>query len=317
MGSPSENKPPGVLMRTVTIALVATIATAATATAALAHPPDLTRLPLGDNLLAEAPEAGHIVACRTNPDAGGAFRDGDWIDTANGTWNLLEKVSVEGATVQSGHYFEYGVDGGERVFATADIPEHPTGTFPVAANDPAYQFDRNPNRIATQDFAFAIPADPVVAASPGCVPGSVGILLSGVVLFNSLDAPGRDAVAHETQDLCQGHPQASGVYHYHSGSSCVIDAFDAGDGHSALIGYILDGFGIYGRRGEDGVELSSGDLDECHGHTHTIQWDGRTVEMYHYHATQDFPYTVGCIRGEYDNNDVSSILGGGGQAQRQ
>jgi hypothetical protein len=306
-------------MRTLPISLVAATAVIATAGAALAHPPDLTRLPLGDNLLADAPEVGHIVACRTNPDAGGAFRDGDWIDMANGTWNLLEKVSVEGSVVLSGYFFEYGVDGGERSFVTADIPEHPTGTFPVAANDPAYQFDRNPNTIAVQDFAFAIPADPVVAPEPGCAPGSVGVLLSGVVLFNALDAPGRDAVAHETQDLCQGHPQGSGVYHYHSGSPCVIDAFDTGEGHSALIGYILDGFGIYGRRGEDGIELSSDDLDECHGHTHVIEWDGRTVEMYHYHATQDFPYTVGCMRGQYENDDVMMISGGesgGGQPRR-
>ena len=43
--------------------------------------------------------------------------------------------------------------------------------------------------------------------------------------------------------------------------------------------------------------LTNADLDECHGHTHTITWDGKAVVMYHYHATREFPYTVGCFRG--------------------
>ena len=62
-------------------------------------------------------------------------------------------------------------------------------------------------------------------------------------------------------------------------------------------------FGIYGRFGEDGETLSN-DLDECHGHTHEIEgdgkqieWDGKQVEMYHYHATYEYPYTIGCFRG--------------------
>jgi hypothetical protein len=128
------------------------------------------------------------------------------------------------------------------------------------------------------------------------------------VLFNALDAPGRDAVAHETQDACQGHPQEAGVYHYHSLSSCVKDE-PGKDGHSKLMGYALDGFGIFGRRGEGGKELASADLDECHGHTHEIDWDGKRVKMYHYHATWDFPYTVGCLRGTYDRENVRVISG--------
>jgi hypothetical protein len=131
------------------------------------------------------------------------------------------------------------------------------------------------------------------------VSGEVGVLLTGVVLFNAFDAGNLDAVAHEVQDKCQGHPQQAGVYHYHSLSTCLEDIEDSGAGeHSNLIGYAFDGFGIYGHRGEDGQVLSTADLDECHGHTHTVEWDGEQVEMYHYHATWDFPYVVGCYRAE-------------------
>jgi hypothetical protein len=42
----------------------------------------------------------------------------------------------------------------------------------------------------------------------------------------------------------------------------------------------------------DGRELTSADLDECHGLTSAIEWDGQTVTMYHYVLTRDFPYGV-------------------------
>lgn len=133
-----------------------------------------------------------------------------------------------------------------------------------------------------------------VAATATCVGGEVGYAVNGVPIFDGFDAGGRDAVAWEIQDECHGHPQMTGVYHYHDRSSCVADA---GSTHSALIGYARDGFGIYGYRGIDGKELTNADLDECHGHSHTITWDGKEVGMYHYHATREFPYTVGCFRG--------------------
>ncbi len=278
------------------------------ATAAAAHSLDTTRLPLGDNKITDHAETGYLWACHTNPEAGGAQVDGPWIDAANGTWNLDEKVSVSGSVTWP-HSLSISVQGDQRVFATNDLPNHPTGVFPIASTEEAYKYDRNPNRIAEQDFGFDLPANPVVLDKPLCAPGAVGILLSGVVLFNAVDAPGRDAVAHETQDDCQGHPQAGSVYHYHNGSRCVLESLDSGTGPSKLIGYAVDGFGIYGPRDENGNELSSADLDACHGRVSAVEWDGKTVEMYHYVATLDFPYTVGCLRGAYSNEDVMTISG--------
>jgi hypothetical protein len=63
------------------------------------------------------------------------------------------------------------------------------------------------------------------------------------------------------------------------------------------MGYMLDGFGIYGPYGENGELLKSIDLDECHGHTHSILWDGTMISLYHYHWTYDFPYNIGCYKG--------------------
>ncbi len=63
-----------------------------------------------------------------------------------------------------------------------------------------------------------------------------------------------------------------------------------------IAGYALDGFGIFGAF-ENGSSLMSSDLDECHGHVHAIVWNGVPTSMYHYHVTDDAPYTLGCFRG--------------------
>jgi hypothetical protein len=269
---------------------------------------DLTHLPLGDGKLSTGPKRGYIWACRVDPQGGGAFRNGPWIHS-DGTYDFTRKAVVSGHVVWPSRY-DIALEGERRVFSTNDLPNHATGTFPIPETDEAYQYDRNPNSIRTQTFDFDLPADPALAASPGCAPGAVGILITGAVLFNALDAPGRDAVAHEAQDACQGHPQPGGVYHYHWVSTCIDDK-RLPDGHSALVGYAIDGFGIFGRYGEGGKLLSSVDLDECHGHTHAIPWNGKMVVMYHYHATWDFPYTVGCLRGAYSMATMLKISGVG------
>ena len=47
---------------------------------------------------------------------------------------------------------------------------HPTGTFPIRSNDPAYQIDRNPNAISGDTVDLLLPLDPIMAATGSCVP---------------------------------------------------------------------------------------------------------------------------------------------------
>ena len=279
---------------------------AALAASASAHEINLHKLPLGDGKLSHAPKRGWIWACHTDPQAGGAQVVGPWINEKEGTYDLTAKLAVRGSVTWP-HSFKITREGDKRVFASNDFPNHPTGHFPIARNDPAYKIDRNPNSIRRQSIRFELPAHPKLAKRARCAPGAVGILLTGVALFNALDAPGRDAVAHETQDSCHGHPQESGVYHYHSLTNCLNDKPDA-DGNSPLVGYAIDGFGIYGPY-ENGRQLTTSDLDACHGKTSVVKWDGRKVAMYHYVATVDFPYTVGCLRGSFDRSVVRAIGG--------
>jgi hypothetical protein len=139
---------------------------------------------------------------------------------------------------------------------------------------------------------------PQIAAKASCVPmGLIGVSLSGAAIFNALDARGEDAPAHEIQDKCGGHPERQGMYHYHNGSDCMVELEKTKTGHSGLVGYALDGFGIYGSTGDGGEHMSNDDLDACHGHVGEVMWDGKLVEMYHYHLTDEYPYTLGCFKG--------------------
>jgi hypothetical protein len=252
----------------------------------------VTRLTLGDGKISATPQRGYVYSCMTQFNGGGAQGTSPWINR-DGTWDLTKKFTVDGS-ISWQHSFTITVEGNERVFTSNDLPDHPTGEYPINPNDDAYQVDRNPNSIKEQSIRFSVPANPIVAGQPTCIGGEVGIMLSGVVIFSSFDAEGRDAVAHEVQDECGGHPQKDNYYHYHSLSRCIEDS---AAGHSTLVGYAFDGFGIYGFYGADGRELTNADLDECHGHTHVIEWSGQFVEMFHYHATREFPYVLGCFRG--------------------
>ena len=259
---------------------------------------DLKRIPIGDGRISQKPEVGSVWSCRSRlggDGIGGSHASGDWIHD-DGTYDFTTKPTVDGKIFWSSQ-LNIQLNNHMRTITGNRLPADPTGKFPISENDDAYAYDRNPNTITAATYEFKLPATPQVAERPSCVPlGVIGVMLNGAYLFNALDARGKDAVAHEIQDLCQGHPEVTGTYHYHNLSTCLEDQ-DEGQGHSALLGYALDGFGIYGHRGENGEILTNADLDECHGHTHEIEWDGRKMKLYHYHGTWEYPYTVGCYRG--------------------
>ena len=116
----------------------------------------------------------------------------------------------------------------------------------------------------------------------------------GVYLFNALDGEGRDAGAHEVLDRCQEHPQMAGILHHHSVPSCILSG---ATGRSTLVGYAADGYGIYVERNAAGTLLTNTDLDACHGRTSRVLWNGKEQTVYHYDATLEYPYTVGCYHG--------------------
>ncbi len=258
-------------------------------------------LPIGDGkVTTSGPQRGYVYRCGSGmapPGGGGAFADGPWI-RADGTYDLTAKAIVDGAVRWPTARFKIRLTATRRVFGGNGLPEkQTTGVFPIQAGDDAYQYDRNPNSIRAGSVAYSLPRHPKRAASPSCLSeGAIGIARNGVAIFDGLDALQRDAVAHEVQDACGGHPQQQGVYHYHSIPACLL-AGESTKRPSGLVGFALDGFPIYGPRGAGGRLLTNADLDACHGRVGRVRLDGRVQRIYHYHATLEYPYTLGCFRG--------------------
>ncbi len=184
------------------------------------------------------------------------------------------------------------VQGNYLVVKTNDVPLI-AGNFPDKSD---------PNKIDAQNFTFLVPLDPQNGSHTSTVPtgGQIGIALDGVVFFGPLDANGNDAVKTEgiSFDQCNGHPQQSGIYHYHEFSPCIVNS-TPGE-HSPLIGFAFDGYPIYGPDGANGIPVPQNSLDACNGH-----YDPE-VGSYVYVATNSFPYLLGCYKGVPVRTDLAS-----------
>lgn len=135
---------------------------------------------------------------------------------------------------------------------------------------------------------FLIPVKPIPAAETGRV-RSVGISLDGSEL--SAPAPVNAILGAYTIaafDDCGGHINEHQGYHYHASAGC--STAPTSDGHAALIGYAVDGYGIYAMKDAEGKEAEG--LDECRGQTDDVRG-------YHYHAASPSENKfIGCLRGE-------------------
>ena len=255
------------------------------------------------NYLTKLAQKRYLFACDPKmyqmPTLLGAQVVGPWISRT--TFDLTAKPTVQGSVShpvlgEVKGTFSIGTTGKRRFFHGngIPIPKVLTGIFPVKTTDPAYQYDPNPNGFEMQTVSFFLPRHPKIAAKgPYCTYKEMGITLDGVPITSPFDPKGRNEVAYEVQDLCNGTTQPGGLYHRHGLPYCYPHAYK----NNALVGYAFDGFGIYSPFDENGIELTSDDLDECHGKTSWVIWEGKRRYMYHYVATRDFPYTVGCFRG--------------------
>lgn len=268
---------------------------------------DRTHLPVGKT--ATYAQRNALWSCQStfSANAPGAFKDGPWLN-GDGTWDMTKKITVDGSTTWPNANLTVSVSGTDRVITGNALPLlGKTGNYPVAATDDAYAYDRNPNTVRAQTIALKIPATPTANASPQCVGGEVGISLDGPPIFSSIDAGGRDAQAYEIQDGCGGHPQISGVYHYHGLSGC--------SDRTKQFGWALDGFAIWGSVDPvTGLEWTNDELDECHGTTSEITLDGKKLTTYHYVANDQYPYTLGCYRG---TPSARTVAGNGEQTGGQ
>lgn len=160
--------------------------------------------------------------------------------------------------------------------------------------------------------AFIIPVNPELADATTTIGSDqhTGMAISGAT-FELPTAPSPDSAGYaitneyddgwEVLDDCNGHSGYLGApYHYHGdptypindgtnehtqrateASDCLPDyelVVDTSTAHAPLIGYMADGFPIYGTDGYDSGDV----LDSCNGHTTAT--GEYTDGIYHYHA---------------------------------
>ncbi|HWB67293.1 MAG TPA: YHYH protein [Mycobacteriales bacterium] len=252
-------------------------------------------LPVGDGKYrTSSARKGYVFVCAQyaqslSAGGGGAMVRGPWFIDNNKKYDVNQKIHVHGHVHWTSR-LHIRVHGSHRIVTTNDLPRHHTGVFPIRSTDPAYAYDRNPNHIASQSITLRLARHPSYG-KPQCEGGEVGVMNTGVMLFNAFDAGGRDAGAWEVQDGCDGHPQMSSEYHYHTLSSCIRNV-----GVHHVIGWALDGYPITGPVVGKHNVLTTRDLDVCHGLVSSVKIDGAKVRTYHYVMTQDFPYSVSCFR---------------------
>ena len=210
--------------------------------------------------------------------------------TTTSTIDLTLYKKLYGATSVS-------VEGDFIVIKSNGLPDHKTpyykgtkweSTLYESYNGSNTKFNQNPNTITEQTFIFKIPSNPKEAATKAATPlGPIGVSLNGIPFFNQYAAQ-RAALTDEVNSFDQynGHPQMQGQYHYHVEPTYLTTL----KGKDALLGFLLDGFPVYGPL-ENGKTLTDSDLDVYHGHTGTTTDYPKGI--YHYHFTSEAPYLNG------------------------
>lgn len=233
--------------------------------------------------------------------------------SAGGIWlEGGEVYNVDGAFVENMAAF-YSDDTWRMYDANGDIYITDTEADCIAAANPDvgdeyenYCVECIPSYITDLTTTWEIPITPVLQTStytfatgpggPGSVsgPSTRGIALNGIEF--SAPAPVSNILGAYTLapfDDAGGHINVHQGYHYHAATQDITNrhTIEQSDTHSALIGYALDGHGIYERLDANGDEPT--DLDTCRGHSDDTRG-------YHYHA--DNPGNnnfINCLKGAY------------------
>jgi hypothetical protein len=275
-----------------------------------------------------------------------------WVDQSSNTLLISEMAYVSGTvyatdidpagfnmtvTEVTGTPTDQTVEIQYRYFKGNGLPNFVMGQFPVQPGTPAYKYysilpgglsggeyptaDLIP--VGTYNLESYIPKVPVEnpkGPNGKVLPGPISSLIVGISLHGvpwHLEMANSDTSWFNPYDAlppdqCWGHPYNK-QYHIHAYSwKCFPD--QGSSGPSPLFGYALDGYGIYGPRGEDGQMITNAQLDECHGHTAPVMWEGKMTNIYHYHLNREYPYSIGCFHGVVDyaralpNSDMNEGL---------
>lgn len=173
----------------------------------------------------------------------------------------------------------------------------------------------NPNLPVNQNWTFKIARTPVNSPSPTTVGGGqIGVLINGVVLFNAGDAQSYNnqnvwhRIAYYFEgtgfDTSGGHPAPGGAYHYHINMKKLYTANSSQ--HSPLLGYMFDGYPIYGAygytnaNGTGGIRRMRSSYRKRNITQRTTLPDGTPLQPSQYGPAINAQYPLGCFIEDYE-----------------
>ena len=134
------------------------------------------------------------------------------------------------------------VEEGNRLKITANgVPNHFIGKFPMSTS--TYHLNRpsdNPNTLSEQPYTWYIPKYPTmkstfptesITTDVNALPlGPTGFAINSVPFYDMYNSGMLDAVdgteGFEVLDMCLGHAQMFGAYHYHTIPYCLINVIE-------------------------------------------------------------------------------------------
>ena len=207
------------------------------------------------------------------------------------------------------------------------VPKQGAGLGAITAADAEVAADP----INEQSYDYKITTSPKKISKTTAAPlGSIGMMISGAVLFNpyegdgttvaqannfSLTAP--DGSVAPFIDSCNGHStpamgNGGGQYHYHALPGCVSKTVDTSTGPSHILGVAFDGFPIYGKRDINGKVISVSKLDKCNGITSATPEFPNGIYHYVLPGTNNATSSIRCFHGKVDSSLITQMPNMGG-----
>ncbi|HMS66128.1 MAG TPA: YHYH protein [Ignavibacteria bacterium] len=173
----------------------------------------------------------------------------------------------------------------------------------------------NPNTPTNQNWVFKIARFPVADPTPATAGnGQIGVLTNGVVVFNAGDAMSYnnlniwhrvaqyfEAVSFDTSG---GHPAPGGSYHYHINMKKLYTPNSSQ--HSPILGYMFDGFPLYGpyaysnTNGTGGIRRMKSGFVKRNITTRTTLPNGTVLPSNQWGPAVSTQYPLGCFIEDYE-----------------
>jgi hypothetical protein len=201
-------------------------------------------------------------------------KDDDTTDTSTGTVPTVFSSNYKSAVTLSASSTTV-------TMKSSGVPNHVTpywGSGNSLYEAPFSGQTLTPGSLTSQVFVMTIPINPTEASSKEATSlGPIGMALNGVAIYNDREGGNVqvDAGTLTTFDRGGGHSGPGGLYHYHFNG----DFTSLND--AKLIGWLRDGFPIYGRKDTTGAVPTN--LDTNGGHVGPTQ--DYPNGIYHYHCS--------------------------------